>query len=96
MFRLRAAEGLTLAPIGGRFDVSGARVRQLLKLHFGLDGVKAKVHQAPPIHPRRTPPPVPARARLGATLLPQAIDTGEDRQGNRKFPPPNAVCVRAV
>jgi DNA-binding CsgD family transcriptional regulator len=30
MFRLRAVEGLTLAQIGGRFDLSRARVRQLL------------------------------------------------------------------
>src|SRR5579864_4170909 len=39
MFRLRAVEGWTLDRIGKRFDVKRERVRQLLHLHFGLDGV---------------------------------------------------------
>lgn len=38
IFRLRAVEGLTLAQIGVQRDISTERVRQLLKLHFGLDG----------------------------------------------------------
>ncbi len=38
IFRLRAVEGLTLAQIGVQLDISTERVRQLLKLHFGLDG----------------------------------------------------------
>lgn len=39
MFRLRAVEGLTLDEIGERFSVKHERVRQLLHLHFRLDGV---------------------------------------------------------
>lgn len=38
IFRLRAVEGLTLAQIGKRVGVTTERVRQLLKLHFGLGG----------------------------------------------------------
>ncbi len=48
MFRLRAVEGLTLDEIGERFAIKRERVRQLLHLHFQLDGVPAaaKVHRA--------------------------------------------------
>ena len=38
MFRLRAVEGLTLEQIGERLGIKRERVRQLLHLHFGLDG----------------------------------------------------------
>jgi AraC-like DNA-binding protein len=48
MFRLRAVEGLTLAQIGQRFNVTTERVRQLLRLHFGLRGT-------PPAAKRRAP-----------------------------------------
>src|ERR1700694_2679574 len=43
MFRLRAVEGLTYDEIAKRFDLSRERVRQLLGLHFGLDGVPPAV-----------------------------------------------------
>lgn len=36
IFRLRAVEGLTLAQIGQRLDLSTERVRQLLHMHFRL------------------------------------------------------------
>jgi AraC-like DNA-binding protein len=39
IFRLRVVEGLTLDEIGERFAVKRERVRQLLKLHFRLNGV---------------------------------------------------------
>jgi two-component system response regulator YesN len=39
MFRLRAVEGLTLDEISERLGVKRERVRQLLHLHFRLDGV---------------------------------------------------------
>ncbi len=55
MLRLRLIEGLTLAEIGQRTGVKHERVRQLLRLHFGLRGtpptVKARRHQ------RHTPKP---------------------------------------
>ncbi len=52
MFRLRAVEGLTLAQIGAQFDIKGERVRQLLKLHFGLGGVPPAAKRRPPVKPR--------------------------------------------
>jgi AraC-like DNA-binding protein len=52
MFRLRAVEGLTLDQIGERFGVKRERVRQLLHLHFGLDGVPPAAKRRPPIKPR--------------------------------------------
>lgn len=36
IFRLRVVEGLTLKEIGGRFDIKGERVRQILARQFGL------------------------------------------------------------
>ncbi|HEX5308965.1 MAG TPA: helix-turn-helix domain-containing protein [Solirubrobacteraceae bacterium] len=51
MFRLRAVEGLTLAQIGERFTVKGERVRQLLKLHFGLGGVPPAAKRRAPVKP---------------------------------------------
>jgi hypothetical protein len=38
MFRLRLVERLTLAEVGERTGVSQERVRQILRLHFGLTG----------------------------------------------------------
>ncbi len=52
MFRLRAVEGLTLAQIGERVGVTTERVRQLLKLHFGLSGTPPAVKRRPPVQPR--------------------------------------------
>lgn len=52
MFRLRAVEGLTLDQIGERFHIKRERVRQLLRLHFGLDGVPPAAKRRPPIKPR--------------------------------------------
>ena len=52
MFRLRAVEGLTLAQIGVQFDISTERVRQLLKLHFGLSGTPPAAKRRPPVQPR--------------------------------------------
>lgn len=52
IFRLRAVEGLTLAQIGRRFDINAERVRQLLKLHFGLSGRPPAAKERPPIKPR--------------------------------------------
>lgn len=52
IFRLRAVEGLTLAQIGRRFDINAERVRQLLKLHFGLSGRPPAAKRRPPIKPR--------------------------------------------
>ncbi len=52
MFRLRVVEGWTLARIGAQFDIKGERVRQLLKLHFGLGGVPPAAKRRPPIKPR--------------------------------------------
>jgi AraC-like DNA-binding protein/DNA-binding CsgD family transcriptional regulator len=49
MFRLRAVEGLTLAQIGQRFNVTTERVRQLLKLHFRLSGTPPAAKRRPPI-----------------------------------------------
>jgi Sigma-70, region 4/Bacterial RNA polymerase, alpha chain C terminal domain len=42
MLRLRLIEGLTLAEIGKRTGVSTERVRQLLRLHFGLIGTRER------------------------------------------------------
>jgi AraC-like DNA-binding protein len=52
MFRLRAVEGLTLDQIGERFHIKRERVRQLLRLHFGLDGVPPAARRRPPVKPR--------------------------------------------
>ncbi len=52
MFRLRAVEGQTLNQIGERFGIKRERVRQLLRLHFGLDGVPPAAKRRPPIKPR--------------------------------------------
>ncbi len=52
MFRLRAVEGQTLDQIGERFGIKRERVRQLLRLHFGLDGVPPAAKRRPPIKPR--------------------------------------------
>ncbi len=52
MFRLRAVEGLTLAQIGAQFGIKGERVRQLLKLHFGLGGRTPAAKRRPPVKPR--------------------------------------------
>ncbi|MGH2865852.1 MAG: sigma factor-like helix-turn-helix DNA-binding protein [Solirubrobacteraceae bacterium] len=52
MFRLRAVEGLTLARIAERLDLSPERVRQLLRLHFGLAG-KPPAAKRRPRQPRR-------------------------------------------
>ncbi len=52
MFRLRAVEGLTLDQIGERFGIKRERVRQLFRLHFGLDGVPPAAKRRPPIKPR--------------------------------------------
>ncbi|HEY5262004.1 MAG TPA: helix-turn-helix domain-containing protein, partial [Solirubrobacteraceae bacterium] len=52
MFRLRAVDGLTLDQIGERFGIKRERVRQLLRLHFGLDGVPPAAKRRPPIKPR--------------------------------------------
>jgi AraC-like DNA-binding protein/DNA-binding CsgD family transcriptional regulator len=52
MFRLRAVEGLTLDQIGERFGMKRERVRQLLRLHFGLEGVPPSAKRRPPIKPR--------------------------------------------
>lgn len=49
MFRLRLVEGLTLAEVGERIGVSSERVRQLLRLRFGL---------------REVPPAAKARRRM--------------------------------
>lgn len=38
MLRLRIIDGLTLADVGRQTGVSTERVRQLLRLHFGLSG----------------------------------------------------------
>jgi DNA-directed RNA polymerase sigma subunit (sigma70/sigma32) len=40
MLRLRLIERLSLAEIGKRTGVSQERVRQLLRLHFGLSGTR--------------------------------------------------------
>ena len=52
MFRLRAVEGRTLDQIGERFDLKRERVRQLLRLHFGLDGVPPATNGRPSPKPR--------------------------------------------
>jgi AraC-like DNA-binding protein len=52
MFRLRAVEGLTLAQIGKRVGVTTERVRQLLKLHFGLGGRTPAAKKRTPAEPR--------------------------------------------
>lgn len=52
MLRLRIIDGLTLAEVGQHTGVSTERVRQLLRLHFGLKG---------------TPPAARARRRLRRT-----------------------------
>jgi len=52
MFRLRAVEGLTLAQIGERVGVTTERVRQLLKLHFGLGGRTPAAKRRQPVSPR--------------------------------------------
>jgi AraC-like DNA-binding protein len=52
MFRLRAVEGLTLAQIGKRVGITTERVRQLLKLHFGLGGRTPAAKRRPPVKPR--------------------------------------------
>lgn len=43
---------MTLAQIGVRFDISTERVRQLLKLHFGLRGTPPAAKRRPPAQPR--------------------------------------------
>jgi AraC family transcriptional regulator, regulatory protein of adaptative response / methylphosphotriester-DNA alkyltransferase methyltransferase len=56
MFRLRAVEGLTQDEIGERFGVNRERVRQLLHLHFRLDGVPpAAKAPRPRARPRSDP-----------------------------------------
>jgi AraC-like DNA-binding protein len=52
MFRLRAVEGLTLAQIGEQVGVTTERVRQLLKLHFGIGGRTPAAKRRPPVKPR--------------------------------------------
>jgi hypothetical protein len=42
MLRLRIIEGLTLAEIGKRTGVSTERVRQLLRVYFGLRGTRPR------------------------------------------------------
>ncbi len=42
MLRLRLIERLSLAEIGRRTGVSQERVRQLLRLHFGLSGTRQR------------------------------------------------------
>jgi AraC-like DNA-binding protein len=52
MFRLRAVEGQTLDQIAERFGVTRERVRQLLRLHFGLDGVPPAAKRRAPVRQR--------------------------------------------
>jgi AraC-like DNA-binding protein len=52
MLRLRVVEGWTLARIGAQFHIKGERVRQLLKLHFGLGCVPPAAKRRPPVKPR--------------------------------------------
>lgn len=52
IFRLRAVEGLTLAEIAARLDLSRERVRQLLKMHFRLKS-KPPAATRRPRRPRR-------------------------------------------
>lgn len=62
MFRLRAVKGLTLNQIGERFGIKRERVRQLLRLHFGLEGVPPAARRRPPI--KRRPSTLGERRRL--------------------------------
>jgi len=48
MLRLRLIEGLTLAEIGIRTGVSPERVRQLLRVYFGLSGTRPNVRTQRP------------------------------------------------
>jgi len=52
ILQLRIVEGLTLAQIGKRVRLTTERVRQLLKLHFGLGGVPPAAKPRPPVKPR--------------------------------------------
>jgi Sigma-70, region 4 len=47
MFRLRVVERLTLAEVGERTGVSQERVRQILRLHFGLTGTPPRPRGRP-------------------------------------------------
>lgn len=47
MFRLRLVERLTLAEVGQRTGVSQERVRQILRLHFGLIGTPPRPRGRP-------------------------------------------------
>jgi hypothetical protein len=47
MFRLRLVERLTLAEVGERTGVSQERVRQILRLHFGLIGTPPRPRGRP-------------------------------------------------
>jgi AraC-like DNA-binding protein len=69
MFRLRAVEGWTLDRIGERFDLKRERVRQLLRLHFGLDGVPPAAKRRPPPKPR----PSTLRGRRRTYLLARVV-----------------------
>ena len=73
MFRLRAVDGLTLDEIGERFAIKRERVRQLLHLHFQLDGVPpaAKVRRA--------------RSRLQSDPLLQAMRPHTFRERRRLY-----------
>ncbi len=52
MFRLRFVEGLTLDEVGQRTGVTGGRVHQLLRFHFGTSRVSLPL-KSPPIPARR-------------------------------------------
>jgi AraC-like DNA-binding protein len=62
MFRLRAVEGLTLEQIGERLGIKRERVRQLLHLHFGLDGRPPAARKRPTTKHR--PSTISERRRL--------------------------------
>jgi AraC-like DNA-binding protein len=82
MFRLRAVEGLTLDEIGERFSVKRERVRQLLKLHFRLDGVP------PAANVRR------ARARLQSDRSLEGMRPHTFRERRRLYVLARVVIVR--
>jgi transcriptional regulator with XRE-family HTH domain len=78
MSRLRTVEGLTLEEIADRVGVGTERVRQLLRLHFGLEGTPPAASARRQAKTERRQADDLARAQARASELLSAWRTGEE------------------